>query len=83
MEPMDVIKEEFGRVIIRLENVEVHFDNFDTTLNNHMTDYDKKLNALRDIFKWGFWVLFGMFIAAFGGLIGLAIVLVGQYLKEG
>ena len=83
MEPLDIIKVEIAGIITRLENIEGHFDNFDTTLNNHMTDYDRKLSSLRQMFGWAFWVLFGLFIAAFSGLIGIAVALVQYYLKGG
>jgi len=67
MTELDEVKLETANIVTRLENVEGYFSNFDTTLNNHMTDYDRKLTGLRRNFMWGFWVLFSLFMVAFGG----------------
>ena len=85
---IQVIKEELAGIRTRLENVEGYFQNFDTTLNNHMNDYKAKLKdtqaaiaGLRGKLSWAFWVLFGLFVMALGGLIGMSVVLI-QYLIE-
>lgn len=84
------IKDEIAGFGTRLENVEGFFNNFETTLNNHMTDYkadlketNKQIAGLAGRLSWGFWVLFGLFTVAVGGLIGVAVVLVQYYLKGG
>lgn len=77
------IKNEIGGISARLENVEGYFNNFDTTLNNHMVDYDRRLSNLRNMLTWAFWVLFSLFVIAFGGLISIAVILVQQYLRGG
>lgn len=69
------IKDEIARNGTRLDNVEGYFSNFDTTLSNHMTSYDQKLDALRGKFVWGFWVIFSLLVAALGGLIAGAVAL--------
>jgi hypothetical protein len=40
------LKEELGQLGMRLDNVEGHFENFDTTLNNHMNDYGSRQDQL-------------------------------------
>ena len=81
MNDLQEIKDEIAGLGIRMENVEGHFDTFDTTLNNHMTDYDRKLTGVKQALGWAFWVLFGLFMVAFGGLLGIAIMLLQYYLK--
>lgn len=79
-EELQEIKDEIGRVSTRLDNVEGYFDNFDVTLGNHMKSYDRKLEALRSKFVWGFWVIFCLLVAALGGLIGGAVALLVKVL---
>lgn len=69
------LKEELGRQAGRLDNVEGYFDNFNTTLNNHMNSYDENQRTLQ---KWGwrgFWLLFTLDMMLLGSLIALAIKL--------
>ena len=61
------IKEEMAQLATRMENMEGHFQDFDTTLNNHMTDYARKQSAMgremadmKSKATWGFWVVFGL-----------------------
>ncbi len=42
------LKDEMGQLATRLDNVEGYFCNFDTTLNNHMTEYKETQKAIRD-----------------------------------
>lgn len=74
-EELQEIKDEIAQNGIRLDNVEGYFSNFNTALDNHMRGYDQKLDALRSKFVWGFWVIFGLLVAALGGLIGGAVAL--------
>ncbi len=46
------LKEEVAQTNMRLDGVEGYFDNFDTTLNNHMNDYNAKLDSLRRFTNW-------------------------------
>jgi hypothetical protein len=39
---LQAVKDEIGQLGTRLDNVEGYFQNFDTTLNNHMNDYKKR-----------------------------------------
>lgn len=84
------IKEEIAGLATRMGNVEGHFDNFNTTLENHMTDYKEKLAAvinqlasLKSQLGWGFWVLFGLMTVALAGLVGTSAVLVQYIINRG
>jgi len=42
------IKEEVAQLATRLDNIEGYFQNFDATLNNHMNDYKKTQDEIRE-----------------------------------
>ncbi len=73
---LQAIKDELALIMTRIENTEGYFDNFDTTLNNHMNDYNKKLDDLHRWFSWAFWILFTLTLAAIAGTLSLAAILV-------
>lgn len=79
-EDVQQILDELADVRTRLENTEGHFDNFDTTLNNHMKSYDGKLNSLSRRFAWGFWVIFTLTTVALSGLLLITGLLVQKFL---
>lgn len=81
------IKEEIGQISIRLGNVEGYFDNFNTTLENHMTDYkakqeevDKKVREVAGRLSWGFWVIFSLLVLVLGGFVTGCVILLISYL---
>lgn len=83
---LDEIKMETAGIAIRLDNVEGYFNNFDTTLNNHMTDYAKRqedmrkeIKSLWSKFTWGFWIIFSLLLIVIGGITTGAVMLL-QYL---
>ena len=41
------VKEEIGQLNVSIANISGCLDNFDTTLNNHMTDYKKAQDILQ------------------------------------
>ena len=45
---VQAIKEEVGQLRTRLDNIEGYFQNFDTTLNNHMNDYKEEQRKIRE-----------------------------------
>ena len=75
------LKQEMAQILTRIENTEGYFDNFDTTLNNHMTDYNRKLSDLRNLFKWGFWIVFTLLVLVMGSGGALLVMLAQQYLR--
>lgn len=81
------LKNEIAGLATRMDNVEGYFDNFNATLENHMTDYrarqesiDKKVNSMEGKLSWAFWVIFGLLTAVLTGLIGSSVVLLQRYL---
>jgi len=79
-EELQHLQEEIAQISSRLDNVEGYFSNFDITLNNHMTEYDHKLDGLKSRFVWGFWVIFSLLTVAIGGLIAGATALLVKVL---
>ncbi|MBU2249833.1 MAG: hemolysin XhlA family protein [Gammaproteobacteria bacterium] len=91
------IKEEVAQLSTRLDNIEGYFQNFDTTLNNHMNDYkreqesqagrlvdvEKSMRSMVRMFNWGFWVLFGLNILVLGAGGALLVALALEYMKRG
>lgn len=78
------IKEEIARLGTRLDNVEGYFDNFNTTLTNHMTDYKreqktmgKTVGDLTTKFNWGFWVIFSLLTTVICGFIAITAITLG------
>lgn len=79
-EDVQQILNELADVRTRLENTEGYFGNFDITLNNHMKNYDGKLNSLSRRFAWGFWVIFSLTTVALAGLLTITALLVQRFL---
>ena len=68
---MKELKEETAHLDIRLGNIEGYFQNFDTTLNNHMNDYKDEQGRIRDKVD-----ALALEVAKLQGSEGIAIVLV-------
>lgn len=45
---LQAMKDELGSISTRLDNVEGYFQNFDTTLNNHMNDYARVQGEIQE-----------------------------------
>lgn len=81
-EELQEIKEEMAQLGARMDNVEGYFDNFNTTLTNHMEDYKKrqedigrKVSAMEGRLNWGFWVIFALLTTVLAGFVGGFVVL--------
>jgi len=88
MTELDELKEEIGQLATRMGNVEGYFNNFDVTLNNHMTDYkhkqesiDKAVSAVEGKLNWGFWVIFSLLMTVIAGFIAATVMLLGALLE--
>ena len=86
-EELQELKDEIAGLGTRMGNVEGYFDNFNTTLENHMNDYktkqdaiDKKVDSMGGKLSWAFWVIFSLLMVVLGGLIGGSVMLLQQYL---
>ena len=65
------LKEELAQLAVRLGNVEGYFENFDTTLHNHMGDYAKRQEAIAEKVE-----KLGLVLAAMQGRYELAVTLI-------
>lgn len=83
------LKEEIGGLAARMGNVEGYFDNFNTTLENHMEDYkakqdsiDEKVSSMGGRLSWTFWVTFSLLMAVIAGFIGGFVALLQAYIRH-
>lgn len=87
MSELQEIKEEIAQIVTRLGNVEGYFDNFNTTLENHMTDYkekqretDGRVRGMAGKLSWGFWVIFSLLTLILGGFVTGCVILLTRFL---
>lgn len=77
-EQLREIKEETAQLVTRLDNVEGYFDNFGTTLNNHMIEYaerQKEISTKQEKLSADLHQL-ALEVAKIQGSEGIAIILI-------